>query len=292
MTKKKRSTDLATQGHDATSCPDIPKFNLAVLKDTVTADQAADMSEAELHDGLGMTLARGVAAYRSFCNIMTEVKKRLNDEKEVGGCTTLKAYVEKWVMLPNGSFDAAIRKVYRAIADTEKNPARTGRPPRTKSAQDIAEEEEAQRRRDARAESSRRSQEAMASAQPISPAIPVEVVPVNLVAAKTARDFDEAVRIIHNLIFNVDRKLFKKVHFKEAVSFLKAHNAFSIDPPPQKPTKAPLTREAKKTAMPAGAPSGSPKSQRSDKNAFVDILFVPKRKPDPPLTEKRVEVQS
>jgi hypothetical protein len=117
-------------GHVTVSCPDkdgLAKFNLEVFRNTVSLDQAEAMSEAELHDGIGLTIARGAAAYRSFCNLMTVVKRRLNEGKVVGGCRTLKAYVERWVMLPDESFDAAIRKVYRAIADDAKDGRRTGR---------------------------------------------------------------------------------------------------------------------------------------------------------------------
>jgi hypothetical protein len=63
---------------------------------------------------------------------MTVIKRRLNEGKGVGGCTTLKSYAETWVMLPDESFDAAIRRVYRAIAGAEKDKRRTGRPPSNK----------------------------------------------------------------------------------------------------------------------------------------------------------------
>jgi hypothetical protein len=123
------STAIKKVGHGTASCPDLPKFNLEVFKNTITLEQADDMTEAELQDRIGMTLARGVAAYRSFCTLMTVIKRRLNAGTVVGGCTTLKSYVETWVMLPDESFDTAIRKVYRAIAEEEKDARRTGRPP-------------------------------------------------------------------------------------------------------------------------------------------------------------------
>jgi hypothetical protein len=227
---KKKSTHLANKGHDTSVMSPDPKFNLEVFNNTITLSQAEEMSAVEIHEAVGMTLAKGIGTSVSFKNLMTSVARRINEGESVGGCDTLKEYTETYVKLPTQSSEAAIRRVYRAIAKCEKDPRRTGRPKSPSRKQLIKALDTAQR---AAAQGPTHTMPA------VPPAKPVEINAPNPVAAATEKKFDEAVQIIRGIIFAVGKPAEKKAR-KAAVNFLKVHNAFGVEPPLVKKEKSKL----------------------------------------------------
>jgi hypothetical protein len=94
----------------------------------------------------------------------------------------------------------------------------------------------------------------------VPPAVPVVITSPqkNLVAAADKTALEEAIQILRNLIFNVNRKLFLKPHFKEAVAFLKTHGAFEVPPPPHRKRKPLAIKSVSADSVKDEAPQGRP----------------------------------
>ena len=52
-----------------------------VLKQTLTEEEIADMSEVKLHETHGSAVAGGIASFKNRVKLLTEIKKRFNNGK-------------------------------------------------------------------------------------------------------------------------------------------------------------------------------------------------------------------
>ena len=112
---------------------DIASFNLAISKTILTDEIVGNLTDDQLHVGVRDSMIRGVAAYNDFRHLLAEVKFRLiKEEKTVGGCSTFKDYVEKYLTAKIESTETALRRAYRQVEDLEyvkkEGAQHTGRP--------------------------------------------------------------------------------------------------------------------------------------------------------------------
>src|ERR1700678_2299761 len=112
---------------------DVTSFSLAVAKKTQSDEIVANLSEVQLHEGVCDSMIRGVAAYNDFRHLVAEVKFRLNEKLTVGGCTTFKDYVEKYLTAKIESVETALRRAYRQIEDLNVKKEGGGGRPKSKT---------------------------------------------------------------------------------------------------------------------------------------------------------------